>query len=74
MAGHLSLAPAPGTPDTSPLVLDDYLPFRLSVASNGVSRLIARAYEDRFGLFVLPGLGLLLFEVGLLGTRLRKLP
>ena len=57
MAGHLSLAPAPGTStggeaDTSPLVLDDYLPFRLSVASNGVSRLIARAYEDRFGLTI----------------------
>lgn len=57
MAGHLSLAPPPGTlsgdgDDTSPLVLDDYLPFRLSVASNGVSRLIARAYEDRFGLTV----------------------
>lgn len=34
------------------LVLDDYLPFRLSVASNGVSRLIARAYEDRFGLSI----------------------
>ncbi|HEX7758208.1 MAG TPA: MarR family winged helix-turn-helix transcriptional regulator [Caulobacteraceae bacterium] len=34
------------------LVLDDYLPFRLSVASNAVSRLIARAYEDRFGLSI----------------------
>ena len=52
MAGHLSLAPEPGTAETAPLVLDDYLPFRLSVASNGVSRLIARAYEDRFGLTV----------------------
>jgi DNA-binding MarR family transcriptional regulator len=31
-------------------VLDAYLPYRLSVASNAVSGLIARAYEDRFGL------------------------
>jgi DNA-binding MarR family transcriptional regulator len=28
------------------------LPYRLSVASNAVSGLIARAYEDRFGLSV----------------------
>src|SRR5579871_4251525 len=34
------------------LRLDDYLPYRLSVASNAVSRLIARAYEDRFGLTI----------------------
>jgi DNA-binding MarR family transcriptional regulator len=50
---HLALAP---TPDEAArnggLNLDDYLPFRLSVASNGVSRLIARAYEDRFGLTI----------------------
>ncbi len=32
--------------------LDAYLPYRLSVASNAVSRLIARAYEDRFGLTI----------------------
>lgn len=32
--------------------LDAYLPYRLSVASNAVSGLIARAYEDRFGLTV----------------------
>ncbi|WP_337187704.1 MarR family winged helix-turn-helix transcriptional regulator [Phenylobacterium sp.] len=32
--------------------LDGYLPYRLSVASNAVSGLIARAYEDRFGLTV----------------------
>ncbi len=37
---------------TSSLKLDEYLPYRLSVASNEVSRLIARAYEDRFGLSV----------------------
>lgn len=34
------------------LRLDGYLPYRLSVASNAVSGLIARAYEDRFGLTV----------------------
>jgi DNA-binding MarR family transcriptional regulator len=34
------------------LKLDSYLPYRLSVASNAVSGLIARAYEDRFGLTV----------------------
>jgi DNA-binding MarR family transcriptional regulator len=37
---------------TSSLRLDGYLPYRLSVASNAVSRLIARAYEDRFGLTI----------------------
>jgi DNA-binding MarR family transcriptional regulator len=34
------------------LKLDDYLPYRLSVASNAVSGLIARAYQDRFGLTI----------------------
>lgn len=34
------------------LRLDTFLPFRLSVASNAVSRTIARAYEARFGLKV----------------------
>jgi DNA-binding MarR family transcriptional regulator len=45
---------AAAKPDVSgaALRLDDYLPYRLSVASNAVSRLIARAYEDRFGLSV----------------------
>ena len=38
-------------PDSA-LRLDAYLPYRLSVASNAVSRLIARAYEDRFGLTI----------------------
>lgn len=32
------------------LRLADYLPYRLSVASNEVSRLIADSYEERFGL------------------------
>ena len=35
-----------------PLRLDDYLPYRLSVAANAASQLIARAYVDRFGLTV----------------------
>jgi len=39
-------------PRNEALVLDDYIPYRLSVASNAVSRLIARAYEDRFGLTI----------------------
>ena len=34
------------------LTLDAYLPYRLSVASNAVSELISRAYQDRFGLSV----------------------
>lgn len=34
------------------LRLQDYLPYRLSVAANAVSRLIARAYEDQFGLTI----------------------
>ena len=37
---------------TGGLTLDAYLPYRLSVASNAVSGLIARAYQDRFGLSV----------------------
>jgi DNA-binding MarR family transcriptional regulator len=36
----------------SDLTLDAYLPYRLSVASNAVSGLISRAYQDRFGLSV----------------------
>lgn len=34
------------------LRLGDFLPYRLSVASNAVSSLIARAYEDRFQLTI----------------------
>jgi DNA-binding MarR family transcriptional regulator len=34
------------------LRLQNYLPYRLSVAANAVSRRIARAYEDRFGLTI----------------------
>jgi DNA-binding MarR family transcriptional regulator len=35
-----------------PLNLETYLPYRLSVASNKVSALIAKAYESRFGLTI----------------------
>jgi len=42
----------PDTDGEDGLKLDAYLPYRLSVASNAVSGLIARAYEDRFGLTV----------------------
>jgi DNA-binding MarR family transcriptional regulator len=45
------MAEAAGVANPS-LRLDGYLPYRLSVASNAVSRLIARAYEDRFGLTI----------------------
>ena len=38
--------------DDGQLQLDAYLPYRLSVASNAVSGLIARAYQDRFGLSI----------------------
>ena len=43
------MSPAGGEAE---LRLDAYLPYRLSVASNAVSGLIARAYQDRFGLSV----------------------
>ena len=39
-------------PRSEALVLDDYIPYRLSISSNAVSKLIARAYEDRFGLSI----------------------
>jgi DNA-binding MarR family transcriptional regulator len=39
-------------PKRTSLRLDAYLPYRLSVAANEVSRLVARAYEDRFGLTI----------------------
>ena len=45
-------AELPQSADEGALRLDAYLPYRLSVASNAVSGLIARAYQDRFGLSV----------------------
>ena len=47
MHGPAQLSESPNA-----LKLDAYLPYRLSVASNAVSGLIARAYEDRFGLSI----------------------
>ena len=38
--------------DTAALRLGDYLPYRLAVTSNLVSRLVARAYHARFGLTI----------------------
>lgn len=34
------------------LSLSDYVPYRMAASSSAVSRLIARAYEDRFGLSI----------------------
>ncbi len=48
----MTITSRPPETTTTGLKLDDYLPYRLSVASNGVSGLIARAYEDRFGLTI----------------------
>jgi DNA-binding MarR family transcriptional regulator len=48
----MAVAPLPRKRSPDALVLDDYLPYRLSIASNGVSGLIARAYQDRFGLTI----------------------
>jgi DNA-binding MarR family transcriptional regulator len=48
----MTVATGGSDPDADVLKLDSYLPYRLSVASNAVSGLIARAYEDRFGLTV----------------------
>ena len=45
-AGSSQVAPRPT------LRLDDYLPYRLSVASNEVSRLVASAYERQFGVTI----------------------
>lgn len=41
----------PAKPEKA-LRLQDYLPYRLSVAANAVSQLIARAYEEKFALKV----------------------
>ena len=39
-------------PTDRPLILDDFIPYRLSVTSNLVSDRIARAYESLFGLTI----------------------
>src|SRR5687767_6171147 len=41
---------SPPDRSASRLELESYLPYQLLTATNAVSRLIARAYEDRFGL------------------------
>ncbi len=46
------MKPDAGADEPEALRLDSYLPYRLSVASNAVSGLIARAYEDRFALTI----------------------
>lgn len=45
-------APAVSRESAASLVLSRYLPYRLSVASNKASGLIARAYQARFGLTI----------------------
>ena len=49
-----TVSPLPASaPEGGDLVsLADYVPYRLSTAAHAVSRLIARAYEDRFGLTI----------------------
>ena len=37
---------------TKELILEDFLPYRLSILSNTVSTMIARAYDKRFGLSI----------------------
>ena len=37
---------------SEPLVLERFLPYRLSILANTVSRSIARRYEERFGLTI----------------------
>jgi DNA-binding MarR family transcriptional regulator len=37
---------------TGELVLDEFLPYRLSILANTVSRAFARAYQERFGLTI----------------------
>ena len=40
------------SPRQGPLRLQDFLPYRLAVTSNLVSRLVARAYQDQFGVTI----------------------
>lgn len=39
-------------PDAPILRLGDYLPYRLAIASNQVSSMVARAYQSRFGITI----------------------
>lgn len=38
--------------DDHTLILEDFLPYRLSVLSNNISRAISEAYSERFGLSI----------------------
>lgn len=40
------------TPDPAALRLGDYLPYRLAIASNQVSSMVAHRYQTRFGLTI----------------------
>ncbi|WP_417485469.1 MarR family winged helix-turn-helix transcriptional regulator [Maricaulis salignorans] len=40
------------TPGMPALRLGDYLPYRLAIASNQVSSMVARAYQSRFGITI----------------------
>ncbi|MCS6879505.1 MAG: MarR family winged helix-turn-helix transcriptional regulator [Geminicoccaceae bacterium] len=45
--------PSPtSAPEASPFRLEDFLPYRLSVTANRVSRAFARLYAERFGLTI----------------------
>lgn len=48
----MNLQPSPEAESSPGLPLESFLPYRLLAAANAVSRLIARAYDDRFGLTV----------------------
>jgi DNA-binding MarR family transcriptional regulator len=43
---------APEARPSDPLVLEDFLPYRLSILSNRVSNAIARVYQRKFGLSI----------------------
>ena len=44
--------PEPAGADRPALALERFLPYRLSVLTNTVSRAIARLYDERFGLSI----------------------
>jgi DNA-binding MarR family transcriptional regulator len=44
--------PSAGSRTTAYLDLDDFLPYRMSVAANAISNLVAGVYEARFGLTI----------------------
>lgn len=46
------MPPRKSDPDDAPLILQDFLPYRLSVVTEGVSSLFATRYQERFGLSI----------------------